>query len=64
MPNLQTDCRAGDLPFDEFCDDFGYDNDSRSAYKTWEECRDQMFALRRFFAADYDLFLDTDWEDL
>lgn len=35
---LVMDAEAGSLDFDEFCDTYGYDHDSRKAYATWEQC--------------------------
>ena len=33
-----SDAQSGEMSFEEFCGDFGYDEDSRSAYKIWLEC--------------------------
>lgn len=62
--SLQSDVRAGDDSFENFCGDFGYDTDSRKAYATWETCRDTYFELRDFFGGDFDEFLNTDWEEM
>ncbi len=35
--------------FEEFCADYGFDEDSRKAYATWERCRDFGIELRAFF---------------
>lgn len=35
--------------FGEFCDDFGYDEDSRKALKTFEACRIQSKKLHKIF---------------
>ena len=62
--SLQSDVRAGDDSFENFCGDFDYDTDSRKAYATWETCRDMYFRLREFFGGDFDEFLTTDWEEM
>lgn len=36
--SLLSDSQAGSESFEEFCSNFGYENDSRKAYKTWEAC--------------------------
>ena len=35
--------------FREFCDEYGYDTDSRSALATWERCSELAAKLRAFF---------------
>lgn len=37
------------MSFSEFCDEFGYDVDSRKALATWERCMDQAASLRAMF---------------
>ena len=39
-----SDASAGSQPFDDFCADFGYDADSRTARATWRAC---LSAARR-----------------
>lgn len=36
--SLISDSQAGSETFKSFCDEFGYDSDSRSAFATWEKC--------------------------
>lgn len=38
--------------FADFCDEYGYDEDSRKAYATWERCSKFAKELREFFATD------------
>lgn len=42
--------RDGSVPdtFTEFCAEFGYDEDSRKAYRTWRTCRDYAERFRAF----------------
>ena len=37
------------IDFDEFCGEFGYDNDSIAAKDTWERCLKQSSKLQRIF---------------
>ncbi len=53
-PKLETvleclilDASAGLETFETFCDDMGYDEDSRKAYRIWEACRNTESKLRR-----------------
>ena len=39
LDGLVIDAGAGDLTFEEFCSELGYDTDSRRAEKTWRACR-------------------------
>ena len=34
-----SDAISGKLAFSEFCSEFGYDEDSRTAEKTWKACK-------------------------
>lgn len=38
--------------FDDFCDEFGYDNDSISALNTYLACQRQWAALRKIFTKE------------
>ena len=38
--------------FDEFCDEYGYDNDSRKALATFKRCRKLAEKLMAFFTED------------
>lgn len=52
---LFHDAQAGQMTFEEFCGDFGYDPDSRSAETMWRTCRDTFVKLHTLFGADYTL---------
>lgn len=45
-------CVAFGQTFEDFAADMGYDEDSRSAEKCYNACRDEYFALIRLFGSD------------
>ena len=50
---IESDANAGDRTFEEFCDEFGYDQDSRKAERIWRACRGVGKRIRRFLGDDY-----------
>lgn len=51
-----SDSISGDMSFDDFCGEFGYDTDSRTAEKTWKACKRSAEKLNRIYDGDiYDL---------
>jgi hypothetical protein len=51
---LCSDTRAGELSFDEFCSEFGYDSDSRKAEAEWKACAAVAPRVRRFLGETFD----------
>jgi len=50
------DAISGKMDFDEFCSEFGFDNDSRTAERTWKACKRATAKLERIYSGDiYDL---------
>ena len=47
LHSLLCDMDAGAESFREFCDSYGYEHDSRKAYKTWETCQEIGKYFRR-----------------
>lgn len=50
--NCLTCCKSEyytPIDFDDFCSEFGYDNDSIKAKNTWENCLKQSSKLQRIF---------------
>lgn len=45
---LKSDCEAGQMAFDEFCDSFGYSNDSLKALDIYRACAETAQKLRGF----------------
>lgn len=41
-----------DMSFEEWCSDYGYDTDSRKAYRIYESCRNEYKNLQRFLPAN------------
>lgn len=50
------DAISGNMDFSEFCREFGYDEDSRTAEKTWKACKRSAGKMKRIYDGDiYDL---------
>lgn len=50
------DAISGNMTFREFCGEFGYNEDSRTAEKTWKACKKSGEKLRNIYDGDiYDL---------
>jgi len=47
-----SDAVSGLETFEEFCADFGYDNDSITALKTWRACKRSYNKLTRIYNGD------------
>lgn len=43
---LEADASLGEMLFKDFCDDLGYDTDSRKALEIYESCQDTAIKLR------------------
>ena len=54
---LLSDANGGEMTVDEFCGEFGYDNDSRTAERTWKQCGKVREELQRLLGDDFDLFM-------
>jgi len=52
--SLMSDGRAGELSFEEFCSEFGYDADSRRAEKIWKECKKIAPKIRKLLGAHFE----------
>lgn len=63
LSSLRTDCYAGELTFEDFCSDYGYDEDSRSAYGTWEDCAAMRRRIAAWLGADFEMFACSDEDE-
>ncbi len=54
LSSLVLDAAGSVLSFDEFCDEFGYDIDSREAEKTWKAVKSNGTKTRKFLGAGFD----------
>ena len=55
---LAMDCRMAEFAFfEDYCNEFGFDSDSRKAEKSWNIVRDQRTKLQEFFGDKFDEFL-------
>jgi glucan biosynthesis protein len=59
---LQSDCQSTEYSFDEFCGEFGYDQDSIKALKTYKACGKIKDKVHKFFGADYFRFIKAEKE--
>lgn len=48
-----SDADAGEMDFEEFAGDFGYDVDSRKAEATWKACRETALQVRMLLGNRY-----------
>lgn len=60
---LVRDAHYSSYSFSEFCYDLGYDEDSRSAERTWKAIKKQTTRLRRLLGADYERFMAAENDD-
>lgn len=51
---MVSDARACEGTFDEFCDGYGYDTDSRRALATYDACRAISAGMHRLLGDDFD----------
>lgn len=51
---LTSDVGAGEMSFESFCGEFGYDVDSRRAEKTWKACVKIAPKVRHFLGDHFD----------
>lgn len=51
---LCSDTQVGEQSFPDFCSEFGYDEDSRMAEKTWKGCRSNGIRLRKLLGNRYE----------
>lgn len=49
---IGLDTRIRELDFDAFCDEFGYDQDSRKAYEIYDRCCDFYSKVERVFSVE------------
>lgn len=53
LHSLFLDAQCGSLSFNDFCSEFGYDNDSLSALDTYRACMESGEKLRRALGPEY-----------
>lgn len=49
---ISMDCQVGEMGFEEFCSEFGYDSDSRKAYKMWEDCKENQKKMKKILGPE------------
>lgn len=50
--SLLSDADSGEYDFEGFCAEYGYDEDSRRAYASWQACCDTRAHMTRMFTDD------------
>ncbi len=56
LSSLMLDASIGEESFQDFCDDLGYDEDSRKAELTWKACAMQAPKVRRLLGSSWERF--------
>ena len=59
---LQGDCQSAEYSFEDFCGEFGYDQDSRKAFKIYKACGKIKGKLHKFLGSDFYRFIKADRE--
>ena len=57
---LVNDATLGEMTFKDFCSEFGYDEDSRNAEKTWQICVKVAPKVREFLGKHFDAVLECE----
>lgn len=64
VASLISDASGADQDFESWAGDYGYDNDSRSAYATWEAVVAQADKLRELLGDAFDAAISADDPEL
>lgn len=59
VETMLLEVSIGDSTFEDFCADYGYDQDSRRAYATWERGVEQANRFRRMLGDDAHMIIDS-----
>ena len=57
---LQGDCQSAEYSFEDFCGEFGYDQDSRKAFKIYKACGKIKGKLHKFLGSDFYRFIEAE----
>lgn len=62
LPGVQSDTASVENAngFEDWCDNYGYDPDSRRAERIYKACERQAKALKRFMGEIFDEFMDCE----
>lgn len=58
---LLSDAISADESFEEWCDNLGFDTDSRKAERTYKVVQAQSEKLKRLLGDDFDRFSQAEW---
>jgi hypothetical protein len=53
---IVDDALSGAVPFDEFCGEMGYDEDSRRAERIWQQCQETFEKMKTIGLSKDDLY--------
>lgn len=57
---LISDAYSGELSFEDFCAELGFDEDSRKAERTWKQCAAYTGHVRHLLGDDFDVFAEAE----
>lgn len=52
MYSILLDVQAANQSFNDWCDEYGYDNDSMKAFKTYQTCCEYAVFVRKVFTSE------------
>lgn len=58
--SLSLDCRVESHSFSEWCEEFGYSDDSIKALKVYQQCMEEYDSLKKFFGPVFRNFLQLE----
>lgn len=61
---LQLDASGASQSFEDWCDDLGYNSDSRSNERIYDACRNIMLELQKLFGTDFEYFCENVGPDM
>ena len=60
LDSLLSDAQSGELSFEDFCGELGYDQDSRKAERIHNACHKASVSMQRLLGEDFLTFLYSD----
>lgn len=60
LSSLLLDARCGEMSFEDYCGEFGYDTDSRKDYATWKQCQETALKVRKFLGDNFNEYANAE----